>query len=353
MSVDLETRIRARSIVTRRVDAMIHILKARHPAQMEELRFSSIPTMKRWSEVEILQMERSFSGTGCNLAGVYLDSFKPPRIGISSNSTQRRASFTALHEYGHHLQQTDDALIDQLAAQPDYGRVLEEMSSDAFAATVLLPDEWVMAELGTGTPTAPQIVALWISNAASRAAVCVAASKRLDTPGHVLLLDEAGLVVFSASHGEFPLRAGSDQSETAIFKALQSQISQDTPVRAITRFSYKPPWSGPELYAQAANMGGYWVVVAVTHTAPWERISLSSAASPVVAGAAWRTCERCEWVYKQVGQRCELCGVQKCPECDACDCPSGLRERTCDECFLIRSAEQFDGDSSTCRECLS
>lgn len=342
------TRVRARSAVGSQVDGMLSALKARGFDITDRLGRNAIAELQTWDDLVVVALDTPPTSE-CSIAGVYLDSFTPPRIGIGRSASKPRAQFTALHELGHHLQVTDNALVDQLAQQDDAGRILEEMACDEFAARILIPSETIRQILGAGTPTAKQVVELWHRASASRAAVCVAAARQLASPGHVILLDGAGSIEFSASHIEFPLRRGSDQSGSEIYKAF-TRTTLSTATSRQSRFTYKGgAFQGPELYTQATEMGGYTIIVAVTDGAPWERISLTSRAPLLSTG--WRTCLNCGERVNPDDTPCPLCGVARCPECGRCECPSRVEELTCQTCFLVKPAHQFEADGVTCNEC--
>jgi hypothetical protein len=344
MTGERESKILARDLVTDRVARMLDTVHSKDPHVLDRLRLDAIGEMQRWKSISITRLSTAPDST-CNIAGIYVAEANPPQIGILDSVSRRRASFTALHEFGHHLQ-TSDELVNQLGSQPDRGRALEEMTSDLFAARVLIPDNLINQHLGSGTPTAQQVVGMYEDGTASRAAVCVAAVQRLRSPGHVILLDTDGIVDFSASHIEFPLRRGVAQTDAAVMKAFANRSFQIASARS--RFAYRNGAKGPELYAQAAEMHGYTVIVAVSDGAPWERMSLSSREEVVVGG--WHTCPQCGHDFRS-WDRCESCLVPKCPECGRCNCPSLLRERECTNCHLVKGTHLFPKDGELCEDC--
>jgi len=322
---------------------MLQIVRQRDAGLLERLRIDAFSEMQRWSTIRIKKIDQAPS-SNCSIAGIYLPDAVPPEIGVLASLSRARTNFSALHEFGHHLQGFPE-LVDELGEQPDRGRALEEMASDAFAAKVLIPDDLLRRHLGTGTPTAPQVAALHAAGTASRAAVCVAAARQLESPGHVLLIDDYGIVDFSASYIEFPLRRGLAEGDAEVLKKFANSSARA--VDAESRFTYRGGAQGPVLFAQATDMKGYTVVVAVADKAPWRAISLSSRDQQV--RLRWHTCERCEYEF-QITLRCEQCNQPKCPECDWCDCKI-QKERDCHECFLRKPATQFEEGSDICRDC--
>jgi hypothetical protein len=343
-----EIAVRARLLVPGRVEALIEILNSLDPTLEHRLQADAIREISDWEGISVVLLD-DLPDTGCSIAGVYFSDFEPVQIGIWTQAPKSRQQFTALHELAHHLQLQDDALLEDFDSQADDGLILEELTCDAFAARILIPEKTANAILGAGTPTANAIADLWRGGQASRAAVCVTAAQRLSSSGHVVLLDENDAVQFSSSKGELPLARGRDQSGTAIVRAMHESNRQTISVRD-QRFSYRDGIVGEALYAQATNLGGYTVVVAVAHNAPWETISLSSqSAGP---RASWQTCGSCDHIFPVWGDRCPQCGAGYCPECGKCDCPSRVVERLCTSCFILKPAQNFPSSEDVCSECV-
>ncbi|MCU1579996.1 MAG: hypothetical protein JWP19_2200 [Rhodoglobus sp.] len=329
---------------------MLELLDARDPAIRDRLEAGPVAELGTWSDLEIAYIDFAAQSPDCTIAGAYVDTIEPPRIGIVPGTFSRREAFTALHELGHHLQRTQIELAEDLPGQPDRGRQLEEMTSDAFAAAILIPPALATEHLGGSTPTAAQVARLWRAGQASRAAVCVRAVQNLASPGHVVLLDADGVIVFSASYADYPLRRGLDESQTEIVRAVRT--SNAGLVSRKTSWLYANDVPGQEMYAQVTRLGDYFVVVSVVDGAPWERIALSAPKSAYYK--EWHSCVNCGHVMRTYGAEiCPTCGDPKCGECGRCACPSRVSERTCRNCFTIKPAQLFKGDSEVCRECLS
>ncbi len=326
---------------------MHQLLACRDADSLAQLRTDAIRELQLWSELEVVSLSED-STSDCSIAGLYLHDTDPPRIGIVRSNSRARENFTALHELGHHLQRSDLELASELGDQPDRGRQLEEDTADRFAASILIPSGLISTIIGEGTPTAVQVVELWQQAAASRAAVCVAAARQLEAPGHVLLFNPDGTVSFCATKGEYRLRRGSDQSTTEIYR--QYAQSSRTVVSTRTRFVYRDGTRGAELYVQATDMQGYTLAVAVTDHAPWEALSLSSTAAPILGG--WHECGTCGDVFRS-WERCERgCGGYRCTN-GHCNCPTYLKEQTCHSCFEVKPAHLFTAGSDTCADCMS
>lgn len=299
-------------------------------------------------ELRILQ-EQQGQDRDCSVAGVYLDQQEPKIIGVAS-AAPARMRFTGLHELGHHLQRSDDDLMQSLIDRPDQGRIVEEAACDLFAARLLLPQADVDRVLGESTPSATMVRELWRGHAASRAATAVAAVQKLSTDGHVLVVSGAGTVEFAASRGLPRIARGSDQSGTELLHSIRATQRRET--QGKTRFTYRDSISGEQLYYQAAHDGhDYWFVVAAVASVPWEKLALPILDERIVHGYWW-TCELCGNLWESFAARHQPCGTPVCPSCDRCSCrATALRVRTCEGCFIEKSINEFAGESHICIEC--
>lgn len=341
-------RLQAQSLVPARVQRMLVWLQDGDLLTLDRLRLDALDELSRWSELRVTRVA-AVETDGCTIAGFYRGEAVPPLIGIVAGTGHRRASFTALHELGHHLQITIPELVDELVLQDDGGRLLEELTCDAFAAAVLLPTSLVASHLGGGTPTVSQITDLWRASTASRAAVCVSAAQRLASPGYVMLLEADGALNFASAHSTYPLAPRSDQADSGIAQAVERSHSGIPIARRGVRFRYRSGAATDELYVQAARLDGFILAVAVTDSAPWESLALSAA--PTFPSGLWFNCPVCDHYERRPVAPCVSCGAEKCPDCGACNCVSHLEERTCTSCFLVKPAHLFDGASTVCSEC--
>jgi len=297
----------------------------------------------------------------CSVAGTYYPATgdQLPTIAVVRSMSRARDAFTILHELGHHIQRTDDDLIDALGdLDPDLSVVVEDAVCDQLAGSILIPDETVAAVVGTRGPTAPEVVELHTRTSASRAAVCVRAAQQLQRPGHVVLLDEADHVQFSSSRSLFPLRRRSDQSKVSVVRRARASLRGGGNGRVTdndTRFTYLDgAFEGESLYAQAAAFdNGYVVVVAVLEKPPWADAFVMPKAQ-TGPSTRWHLCERpgCGHEFWAWNGSHELCGVPKCPECGYCGCvPGRVAERDCPGCFLRHPEAMFENGSELCRDC--
>lgn len=300
-----------------------------------------------WDQVELRYVPAVETDSRCSVAGAYVWD-EPPILAVARSTSAGRRGFTALHELGHHLQQTDLDLAQNLAEAGDRGRLLEDAVCDAFAASVLLPDALVGEHIPAAGPSVYDIGDLNAASSASRAAVCVRAVQRLRSPGHVLLLDYDGSVQFAAAQGLPPVAKGSNQSSVPV---IQDALGGRT-AKGRTRVLYRDGIRGGELFVQAGDLDGYLVVVMTTDRPPWEDAFVlpSTETAPV---AATRVCPNtgCGEEFESFGTSCPRCRVPKCPECDTCECPPVVAQRQCKTCFQVQPARAFKGDSTVCENC--
>jgi len=328
---------------------MLAELERRWPSGAVALRQRAVDTLAAWPEVVVRSVPESDADAECSVAGAYVSGESPPVVAIAQSLSPGRRAFTALHELGHHLQQSTDELIELLLEQADDGRALEEAACNSFAALIAIPGDVVHRYIDEAGPTAHAVVSLWEDPAisASRAAVCARAAERLRSPGHVLLLDADGKVTFGASYGQPPLRRGSDQSRIAVVRDVLADPSHARQGR--TAIAYRDGITGQELYGQAKNMGGHIALVAVTEHAPWLKGVFDLPTRETGPKAQWWTCGNCDHGFYAFGER-HTCGAPKCPECGQCDCPA-VTERLCMGCFLKLPLPMFNGSSDRCRDC--
>jgi hypothetical protein len=331
-----------------RADGILAAVTATDPALVTALQSSPLTALRAVPNVEVRFVPQAETDARCSVSGAYLGDLTPAVVAVADTAVAGHRAFTLLHEFAHHLQQTD---LDRMAAlldQPDGGHGLEDATCDAFASRVLLPNERVAEHLGAGV-TAPAVVRLWAASPASRAAVAVRAAELLPAPGHVLVLDSGGTVQFAAAHGLPPVGRGSDQGRVDVIRDAFARDSWRATGRA--RFAYRDGIRGDELYVQTGDIGGYMVVVAMTDHAPWERFAPTSRHSGPV-GRSW-TCEHdeCGHMFRTFDRPCDRCGAPSCPACGRCNCAPAVEERCCDKCFLVLPGSMFDDGATRCHEC--
>ncbi len=318
------------------------------PGAAVELAPDPCSVIEGWDELRLRYVPAVETDSRCSVAGAYIWEETPPVLAVARAASAGRRAFTALHELGHHLQQSDLELAQALATAGARGRVLEDAVCDAFAAGVLLPDELVDEHIPAAGPSVYDVAALHASSSASRAAVCVRAAQRLRSPGHVLLLDYDGSVQFAAAHGLPPVAKGSNQSSAPV---IQDALGFRT-AKGRTRLLYRDSIRGEELFAQAGDLDGYLVAVLTTDRPPWEdTFVLPSKDTGPVASTWVCTNAGCGEEFETFGASCPRCRVPKCPECSTCECPPVVGQKQCTTCFQVQSTHAFDGDSTVCESC--
>lgn len=326
---------------------MLNVLEATRPGASSALRADAISELDGWDDLRVRPVPESQTDSGCSVAGAYIEQSVPPVIAVAESASRGRRRFTALHELGHHLLRTTASLAEILASEDDDGLSLEEAACNSFAGQILLPEQLVDAHIGDEGPTAPEVVALWEASGASRAAACVRASERLIAPGHIVLLDSAGLVSFAAARALPPPRRGSDQSAIPVVRDALRRVPMQA--RGTTRLSYRDDILGDELYVQIAEMNGYAVAVLVTDHAPWVGFSPPSVQQGPTAPT--RVCSHCGEEDDRFRPPCPRCHAPRCPACSKCECTAAVAERQCAGCFIIKPLTMFDGANPRCLDC--
>jgi hypothetical protein len=319
-----------------------------------------------------LQVVLSLSGTGCDVSGDYDGYSKPPVISVV-HDYPRRMGFTALHEFGHHLTRSvSEDLGEAVYDHPD-GDHFEELSCEAFASLVLLPDALVAEVIPTKGASAETVKTFFELSQASRTACCVRASTTLVGGGVVAVYNRDGVVQFSASTapGVFPPARGSDQSSTPLIARALSRPGE-TSTHDQTFIAYSTHDGEDTLYGQATWIDDWIVAVAKADNVSWRdfappqerarRPARSSSSAGARSGAAmpaatssWASCEtRQDTFHVENGALpCLVCRQAIC-EKGHCGC-TAKREVTCTGCWLKKGRAQFDAPdvpSPVCRECV-
>lgn len=292
------------------------------------------------------------SGSGCSVDGTY-NPGPPPRIVVADDVVPARRRFSILHELGHHLIENDEHLND--LAIPDADRRDEEICNEV-AAQVLLPPTVVDDALPAGRFTAEQVAALHqsLGTTASRMACCVAAVRRLGSPGCVILGSADGTAEFVAHQPATPWRIarGTAQGDDSLL-ALAAR-SADRRARGVTRARFaNGNFSGPlhgDVFV-AEDDWVYAVLVADSHS-PWQTGGLNFGID-IGREAVEFECPSCDDVHTVWGAPCRRCGDYRCPSCGRCSCPSGPPTRRCSgPCGLMKPENQFPLGGPICIDCV-
>lgn len=287
-------------------------------------------------------------GEGCSVAGS--SNAQTRTISVVRASTSRMA-FTALHEVAHVEGENAGEYQQALFDDSSHDRDVEEDACEAFAAALLLPDDRVDFVLGVHGLTAAGVRAVWRSAPeASLEASAVAAAQRLPAPGHVLITDGAGKLLFAARSGdEFPLRRNIDQSESDL-RPLYGSV---TTWRGRGTLSYAGGSRTPMYYLDAVRDGDLVIAVAVTDQPDWDVLHVpvpERYEDKMLEGY----CSDCGTSFLS-SVRCAGCGAPRHADCGSCECDTRpvRGAQTCAECRIEQPAHLFSRDPQhrVCNDC--
>lgn len=344
------TRGRYTAELADQVRAMTAVVERDHPGALERLRLDPLGEIDTWSDVTLALVAEKPGKDRCSVAGHYEP--EPPTLVVAKAASVRRRGFTALHELGHHLQQTDLGLG---AATFDYSdpELYQEEACDAFAAHVLLPDEKLLPTIGPRGPVAQDVVDLFTANSsASREACCVWAARHLRGAGAVVLLDSEGGVLFAAPHSFIPPARNSDQSATPLVEAALNRRS-GVVTRDNTYVRYRSGGQSDSLYGQAAWIDDdYLVAIVTSDNVGWREFAPPRPDTTRFRAGTWWTCETCEETFTSFESPCTTCKQPKCDN-DHCGCTvaKANKNKTCTKCYLSLHPSRFDGAGTVCRDC--
>lgn len=343
------SRERIRQHGLEQAQRMLEVVSSSHQPD-SLLRVDPLRFLELVADIELtMSGTESSLATDCSIAGHYRPATsdgQSPRITIAPSASPRRRQFTALHEYGHHLQQYAE-LADALAEYPD-DALVEEAACDAFAAAVLLPSALVERHVGQRGPTADAVKALYLDSTASRAVCAIAASQRLVLPGVVLIVDPEGTVTFAASRGEFiPPARQANVADSDMFRTASRHYPTGGGACGRGRFTYRTGSQSANLYYDTAWCDGYAVIVATEGSPAWSDFAIP-ADDRIVSTALFADCDICGASFRASFQ-CHKCREAKCPS-GHCGC-TRASERVCTSCFLSQHPSQFVAGSTECEEC--
>ena len=337
---------RFRSLAPGQANSMLEILENQYPGATLRLREDALAELRSWTDVQVLDIDENNDVDGCSAAGTYNFHTSPPTLGVVKSQSYRRRQFTVLHELGHHLQKSDAKLAVAVRRVGKDHNLFEDAACDSFAAKVLIPDS-IGVEFGGRSPSAADVILLFDSTSASRAACSVWCAERLGTNGVVIVLDRRGFVSFASPHGEcVPPAKGSNQSSTPLISAaLRSGSSART---ENTFIMYQNGSEGRKLYGDAEWSGDYLIAVLVMDRAGW----LAFAPPRMEPGRYGGFTSRCSVCNDRLdsSQICPICKYSKC-QSGHCKCPA-IQERVCQMCFMSLHPNLFDFASAViCKDC--
>jgi hypothetical protein len=331
---------------------MIAAVNASTPDLLAALTADALTALDAHRDVELRLVPEADTGSGCTVAGGYRSNETPPALLVTESQSRRRRAFTALHEFGHHVQQTNldlgVAVLEHVADQH-----FEEAACQVFAGRVLLPDELVHPLTPERGPDATTVAAYFEHSNASRAACCVRATELLVGGGAVVLYRADGTVDSASSTGLFPPAKHSDQSATPLVARALSRPGE-TVEHDETVIAYTTGTSAP-LYGQATWVDGYLVAVLKADNASWKPFAPPRTTTGTYTGPSkWHSCNVCLQEFTVTADVCTTCKTPRCPR-RHCGCPSSVRERRCPgPCGMTLDKARFANftDPTTpCRDC--
>lgn len=326
--------------------AAVRLLEGIDPTAQHEFAFETRAELERRGFV-VRDAPPSSDGAGCSVAGSY-QAGPPPVITVASDRSPGRRHFTALHEFGHSLVQSDGATQDLLFGEPDRGVRLEEEICDAIAAELLLPSALVADYIDDRGPTARSVLNLFHGSEASREACCVRAAQLLVGEGHVMLARD-GVAIFTASAGT-PFRVRRETEQGA--GHITATAARHGGARGIDSVVYGSGGVSDRYQCDAlADDDGHVFAVFVADRPAWESglnlIGGDDRSDPVEV-----ECPRCEVQFTTLAAPCSRCGdYTHTGGCGRCSCVAGT-ERLCPGCFIRQPAHLFASpDAEQCTEC--
>jgi len=340
-----------RGAALHQANAMATTLERYKPGMAADLFDDPLGALDRHSDVELRLVTESGAGGSCSVAGGYLGSENPPVLVVTESLSRRRRAFTALHEFGHHLQRTDSALGAALLDHRD-DELLEEAACHVFASRILLPDALVRDVTPAAGPDALTVDSYFKRSNASRAACCVRAAELLVGGGVVALVRPDGIVDFAASSSTYPPAMGSDQSQTPLLRKALTNPGV-TSEHDNTFIAYNTGHSDA-LYGQAVWVDDYVVMVLKSDNVSWRKFAPPRPGTGSYTSGMDRYpfCEICQDTFMRTTDTCQKCKDPRCPR-GHCSCVQA-RERRCPKCSLTLNRSRFadfPDPTTVCRDC--
>lgn len=344
----LSTKFDAKT-VAKRAGEFVQTLEARHPGLIETLREDPLDGLAQFPEVTFNLSAHQQSGT-CSVLGSYDSSTDPPTISVARRG-QGQTWFSALHELGHHEQQSDFAWTADLLTIDDHfrRRGLEEQVCEAFAAEILLGADVVDDVIGDGIPTAKSIADLHHVTGASRAACAVRVLQLLRAEGLVMVATLEGEVLFSTGSGDVfaPKKSTVQPPDSVVTRAANAGTSNSRDASVM----YGTGRQRHGFAADAVRDGDYVYAVFTAGKPGW--VTGFYASKNLYWGSAEHDC-RCGATFTRGTEAfCETCQRgDTCPDCGVCACaPEPVRDRTCTDCFMLWPVGHYLPGGTVCQTC--
>lgn len=303
--------------------------------------------------IRVHALDALATSEACACDGAYFpEPYAPvPTIGYVSTPGSRREKFTLLHELGHHLLRLDHSLLSRIGDEDDPD-AFEERTCDAFAGSILVPDDVTRALLANRRPEAADLMRLYDTSNGSREACAVRLAEHLRCEGYVALLDTPTRTLrFASPSPEAPYRwrRGSNiPSGHAAWKAVSTGAYRGEG-EIVWQSGYRQ-----QLWLDAVRVGSL-VVAIFSADRYWQASDLGILSDPAITRSApvafSGTCPHCgSNVY---GLRaCDQCGNVKCRKCGKCGCGAPPpAQRVCTSCHMVKGKAQFRAGSAVCKDC--
>ena len=314
------------------------------PELLRWLAADPVDAIRSRDDVELVFSEKAVGG--CSVYARYDGESKPPRVFLSPSLNYRRDNFTVLHEYGHHLQQTDRKWsLSVLAGLSPYERwLVEERVCDGFAASCLLPEQFVQQYLASGSVVdAVALREMYRDSSASRAACSARAVNRCADQA-ILVLDDRAEVFYSFSSGDmFGPGRGAGQPDVSVGVDRARQRGEDSyRLAAQTGLVAKSGKARTDVTFHVA-IDGAWTFAVVT---PEDSI----------ARPTWddfeSECTNCMAPFDENSvQHCGRCSRRRCGRCGSCSCPVSRTSSICTKCSMTLSALERQRGLTSHEEC--
>lgn len=309
--------------------------KISRDASLKNLAQSPIETLENHPAVTV-QFVSSAPGS-CSVSGYYRP--HPPTISVHRANSEERDNFTVLHEYGHHLQQSDPEWAFAVLAELDVSarEYLEEDVADAIARKILLPDAVLEEHFGDAPLSAPAIAKLYASTAASRQACCRAAYEWTTDRALILLTDLQGEVRYCMSTHDSLYTVPRQQIQPDIARLIRQATEGSLTAAGVAESGL--------VYSTANRRHDIKFDIAIDHHVRWAFVVARSLTR--YGNQHWaqetRDCSNpaCDTQFSvnAVTPKCRVCEEYKCPECHGCSCESQLP--VCTECWTQLSSADF------------
>lgn len=248
----------------------------------------------------------------------------------------RRENFTLAHELGHWLVDKAPGIYDWLADQDAPGKLLETVC-DRVAGRLLLREDLVTQQVGTGPVKAQHLMELYSASQASRPVCAIALAARLFGLGAVVIVDRSERAVTHASVNPDPERGWPTVYPWPGQRLIDSHpLLQLRPGFTSTRRqTWRMPWNTEADYYIDASADAKRVIAVFSASDLWgaERFHPKDDRDfdrrPVLRGSC------CGKTFERRGYPCPSCNTAFCPDCGNCRCErDAMIEVRCQRCFL-------------------